>query len=807
MTKYLLLIILPVFLFRFASAQPTKSKIAGKVVDEHGQPLYLATVSLINLEKKILQKTVTDSTGLFSLDAGGSGQLSVLIEFLNYHSYRSGFFKASDYDPGIIQLKPATKNLKEISVRAKQDALEIKGGNLIFNVDKNITSQGMTALELLKKMPGVDVDNETSISLNGKQGALIYLDGKPTYLSAKEVIDLLRSMPSSQLKTVELITTPGARYDAEGSAGIINLRTNKNLQKGLTATLSTGLSYGISVKHQADGNITYRKEKVTVYGGYNQNLGNYNYEYGSDRLQSGTRFNSYTEDIDKRQRMNGRLGADVQLNAKNTIGFLTTANFILGGGITDTRTQVTDPVSANLRQTLLALNDYYSQKTRRYNNNVNYRFEGKSGRSFSIDADHGCFKKSNGNLQDNRYLDNQNTITAQNRYRTLNAIDIRLFGVKADYGDNLWKGKLELGGKYSQVNSGNDGRFYHILMAAADSLDEQRSNYFTFKERIAAAYLNYGKKLGKLSVDAGVRFENTNSDGVLSFINNGSGSRQAIKQDYSNFFPFLSFSFAPAKGHSWSISYNKRISRPAYQELNPFVYLLDELSFWQGNPFLKPQSTHRLSLQYGFRSATFVTFAVSRTNRFSANVTDTLGLNKIVMVTKNLGIQDNLSLNIAQNIHPVSWLDVSLNGLGYYLHNDISPADFANLNLSRWAARLNGSATLRFPWKLTGEISGAYNTRRLGGANTISRANGRLDLGLQRPLSKNALLRLAISDLYKGTRTLSTQNFSGFKYSNYGYYESRQLRLNFTYKFASGKVDGQKKRESALDKENERTGN
>lgn len=772
-------------------AQTPTRNITGQVVGDNNQPLSAATVLLINDQNKEINKAVADSNGRFRLVAAADGNHRLVISHSGYASHTSSVFQLSDKDFGSIKLSAKSSSLDEVLVKSKQNLVELDGGTIVYNVAKSITAQGATALEALKNAPGIYVDNENSITLNGRAGTLILLDGKQTYLSAREIIDLLKSMPSSSIKLIEIINSPTAKYDAAGSAGIINIKTIKSHVKGLTGIITTGFVYGISFRENNDISFNYRKGNYTIYGSYNHFLGNYNYVYGSDRVQNTKGYYSFTDDTDKRNRMGSRFGVDYNLNKKNTIGIMLNGNFVFGGGITRTKTQITAPASQNIEQSLDAINDYYYQKTERYNLNLNYRYENATGSSINIDADYGSFKKGNSNLQSNIYTDNQGGVLNQNLYRSFTGIDIILKAIKVDYSTDLWKGKLETGGKYSDISAENDARFFHVV-AASDSIDQRRSNIFNYTEQIASGYINYKKPIGKWTLQAGLRVENSSSCGSLYFKMNGNDSSETISRNYTNLFPFFSASYKSKANHSFSISYSRRIDRPAYQDLNPFIYLLDELSFWQGNPFLQPQLTNKISFQYAYKNSTVIILAFSHSDQFSTRITDTLELQKIVFVPRNLGVQENASLTLSQSIMPASWWNITFNGILYHLRNKIAFDKHRNFDLKQIAGRVTMQQTFKLPYKLTAEISGYFVTRRLNAANDRSRQNSGVDLGLQKNFwSNKATIRLALTDIYKGSKSNSTQTYDGFYLRNYGYYETRQLRLNFSYKFADSNLKTQ----------------
>lgn len=785
-------------------AQSPIFNIRGQVFGEAKKPLPSATIRLLDQHNKEVQKASTDTNGLFKLSYSVKGSYTLTVSFTGFQTYRSQVFSPSDMDMGAIRMAPGINTLSEVVVQAKQDLVELYGGSIIYNVAKSIDAQGVTALEALKKAPGVYVDNNNTITLNGKQGVMILLDGKQTYMTGNELTDLLRSMPSTGIRSFEIINSPSAKYDAAGSAGIINIKTIKSQIKGFNGNLTTGVGYGVNFRQNQDITLNYRKNSYNVYGSYNHFLGNYSYLYGSDRIQNNRSYDSFTDDVDKRQKMGTRLGADINLNKQNTLGILLTGNFIFGGGRTDTKTDIGQPSSKGIDQVLDAVNDYYFQKTQRYNTNLNYKYEDTLGRSINVDADYGFFKKGNGNLQSNIYLNNQSHILSQNFYRSLNDININLIALKFDYTTNLGPGKVETGAKYSNIRADNDSKFLHTL-AKRDSLDERRSNAFGYDEQIASAYVNYKQSLKKWSLQGGLRLEQSNSDGSLFFTSAAVDSVENIRRNYTNLFPSFSASFKAAASHNFSLAYSRRIDRPAYQDLNPFVYMLDELNFWQGNPFLQPQLSHRASLTYAYKSATIIALTIAHTDQFSTRITDTLESNKIMMVYRNLGIQKNISLSLTQNISPVKWWDITFNGTLYRIRNKISFDQYRDFDLKQVAGRMNLQQTFKLPYQITAEVSGSFTSRRLTGANDISRSVSQVDLGFQKSLfEKKGTLRLVVNDIYQGSRSNSLQSYPGFYLRNYGYYESRQVRLNFTYKFADANVKGPRSRGSALGDENGR---
>jgi hypothetical protein len=787
----------------------SKTIVSGTAISEEGMPIPFATISLFVNELQV-NGAIASEHGDFQFAHAfeRNQEYTLKISSIGYAvlttKFRSLSLGSNQQELGKLKLMPKARNLSAVKITGSEKLIEMDGSNIVFNVSKSISAQGSNALEVLGRAPGVAVGSDNTISLNGKAGAAILIDGKQTYLSGREIAELLKTMSSSDIRSIEIINSPSAKYDAAGTAGIINVRTIKSLVQGFSAGITTGLSYGVYLRNNQDLSLSFRKNRLTLYGNYSHFLGNYSYLYGADRVQEGRYYHSFTDDIDKRNRMGSRLGADFAIDKKQTIGILFNGNFIFGGGITDTKTEIGVAPNGNVAQVLTAINDYYQQKTQRYNVNVNYKYEDTLGRIVTVDADYGDFRKRAGNLQSNTYTAPNNAVLSDNLYRSLNGIDIGLKAIKIDYTTKLWKGKLETGAKYSSVAAANDSRFLEV-QPNTERLDPSRSNKFAYDEEIASTYVNYKKDLGKWQLQGGLRMEHAQSTGKLDQLSAIAGNKQAIRRDDTHFFPYLALNVKPSATNSFSLSYSRRIDRPAYQNLNPFIYLLDELSYWQGNPFLKPQLSHRVLLQYAHKSATIVGLSYTYTDQFSVEVTDTVDQTKIVMVPRNLGVQQHLALTLTQTLAPYKWWNITFNGTFFGLYNQIDFGSNRKLALKQAAGRLSLQQTFKLPYGLSGEVMGFYNSRRLLGANQFANATSQLDLGLQRNfLANKATLRLVFIDIYKGSKANSVQTVDGLYLHNYSYFETRQVKLNFSYRFATGNTKGPRNSSSALENENGR---
>lgn len=805
MTKNLtLFLFFSIFNIADSFAQNSEKKISGQVIDGNKHPIQAVGVSLRDNNDRVVQQSPTDSLGRFQLFYAPPGKYTLSITHAGFQTYESPQFDLQDRDFGILTLAASTQNLKEVVIQAQAELITIEPNAVVYNVSKSIDAQGTSAFDALRKAPGVYIENERTILLNGKAGTTILIDGKQTYLSGADLIDLLKSMPSSNIRSFEMINSPSAKYDASGAAGMINIRTIKSQVKGFNGSLTSGLIYGSTLKNVQDVSFNYRKNKLNIFGSYNHFLGYRTYDYGSYRIQEGKMFDSHTDDTDKRMNMGSRVGVDYNLDRNNTLGVLFNAASVFGGGLTQTRTRIGQGTTTQIDQILDAENDYYYQKTMRYAANVNYKYEDTAGRIINFDVDFSLFDKGNANRQTNRYSKNQ-VVVDNHLYRSLTDIDMSLKGIRLDYTTNFLSGKLETGLKYADIISQNEAKFFHQL-ATRDSVDDRRTSSFKYSEQVGAAYVNYKKNMGVWGFQLGLRLENTRSGGILRYQSNGVGVEEKTPRNYTDLFPSVSLSFQPSKNSGYSISYSRRIDRPTYPDLNPFVYLLDDVSYWQGNPYLLPQMTHRAMLQYVYKSSTILWLTYSYTDQYSSKVNDGVPNSSIVIFRPlNLGTQKNIALSLTQNLIVTNWWKLNLNGSIFGVKNQIAFDQYRSFNLTQTAARLNIQQTFNLPAKITADLSGTLNSRRLIGANEIAKGMNQVDIGFQRKfLSDRATIRMVVNDLYKGNQSKSVQSYTGFYLRNYGYYESRQVRLNFTYRFADSSVKGPRSRSSSLENENGR---
>lgn len=762
-------------------------QLAGTVTDSIGKPIDAAVVVLMNAQDgNVIQQGITSLDGKYRMSA--KGRVQIYVSCMGYKQHISREFTI-ETDTIIPPIKLQSENfvLDDIVIVGEKQSpsVKIEKGKMIFTPKNSSVVAGSTALEVLKKTPGVFVDGENNISIGGKNSVLVILNGKQTYMQKDELVTLLKATPSSSVSSVEVMHNPSAQYDAEGSGGIININMNRKKSEGFFFSLNNGVSYWENLRENTELSFSYTKNRFSLSGNYNHAFGYYNMDYGMHRIQEGKDYYSPTQDTDKRKTISGNLNMEYALNDRHLIGARLDANTLFGPGKTNTVTEIRDANTMKLEQILYASNDYYTQKGNRYGGNLYYMATPKEGVSYNLDFNYAWFDGGSGNWQPNKYVSPDGSVLQDNLYKSVNSRDINIYAVSYDQKHPLWNGELKSGLKFSSVNADNGYQFYNVDNGQ-ETIDKSQSNDFRYKEQILAGYILYSHSLGdKISMEAGLRGEYTFSDGLLHTIDgNGDENNQS---NYFNLFPTFNLNYQINDSHALTLSYASRIDRPAYQDLNPFEYLLDELSCWKGNPFLTPQKNHKVALTYS-HSRTAITASYSYMKDYKAQITDTLSVSKVIMTPRNIGKQQRASLTLYQGINIARWWEMNLNLIGYYVKNDIAFDQYRKFNLDGFAGIFSIQNTVRLPWQVQMELNGSYISKHLGASNEHIKPSGYVDIGFSKSFAnKKWTVNLAMSDIFWTNRWDNDSSFNGFQLWNWGKSESRQLRFNVTYRFGKEK--------------------
>lgn len=790
----------------FSFAQDKGANITGKITEDNEKPLSQATVMLLNAKDSALVKTaITNNSGIFSMANIKAGSYFISATSVGHKKNSGTIFNLSEgeeFKATSLVLSQSSTSLTEVAVQVKKPLIEVRADKTVFNVESSINATGSNAFELLQKSPGVSVDRDDNISMQGKTGVKIYIDGKPTQMGGGDLAAYLRSINSADIESIEMITNPSAKYDASGNAGIINIRLKKNKNYGANGNVSTGVGIGHTPKFNNSLSLNYRNKKVNLFSNYSNTLGRFRNLFNLYRVQGDSTYDQHNVMSNLNKSHNIKAGADYFLNAKNTIGVMVTANFNNSTATTNGNTLITPNNTKVPYKTLYSSNELPGTRNN-IDYNLNYRYADTKGNELTVDADLVNFRRRGTSYQPNYYRTvGTNILLDEKIFRNNTPTDIDIATAKVDYETPISKGKLGFGGKYSNTKTKNTFDFYNVY-GGTDYKDLTRSNKFNYKEIVTALYVNYNTPLSKkTTLQAGVRMENTASEGNL--ISAVPKPDDKVKRNYTNFFPSGALNYMLDQKNTLNLSYSRRIDRPNYQDLNPFEDRVDELTYRKGNAFLRPQYTNSFKLSHTYKYRYVTSIGYSHISDFFAQIIDTLG-NKGFITQKNIAEQNIFSINFGAPIAITKWWNAYATFNGYHSAYKANFGTGKVLNISVEAFSLYAQQTFNLKKGTTAELSGFFNSPTVWGGTFRSRALGFIDIGLQQQLFKGSgTVKVSFTDVLRTLRWKGTSDFGGSYLIASGSWESQQLKVNFSYRFGNNQVKAARQRKTATDEEDKR---
>jgi outer membrane receptor protein involved in Fe transport len=789
-----------------ATAASAQTDLKGKVVDENNKPVEFATIMILNAADSVMVKgAISNAAGTYVFPQIKEGRYLLTASMMGYAKAWAGpVTVASGGAPGMpqLQLKENVEQLNAVTVVGQKPMIEQQADRTVVNVEGSILASGGNALEVLERAPGVIVDKDDNINLNGKNGVIVMIDGRRTRMSGAEVANLLRNMPSDAVQRVDIITNPSAKYDADGNSGIIDIRTKKGKSDGFNGTINAGTGYGRYEKANGGVNLNYRKGSYNWFGNYNYNYGrrysetflDRKLEYGNEQIifdQNNFRpFTSHNQSF--------KAGVDYALNDKNTFGISATG-FVNSWDLSLNNNTYQYRVSDDYLIEELLTRGTVENGMSNYSFNANYlRTFGKPGHELTADLEYTLFdgEKTDNITNSSIYANPENNV--QEVITSLTPSDIDIIVGKLDYTLPLEKGKVELGAKTSYVTTDNDVQFFNVL-GEVKVVDPARTNHYLYKERINAAYANWSRPFGKLNAQLGLRAEHTWYEG------NSLTKQEVRTRDYLEFFPSAFLQYNISEKHQAGLSYSRRIDRPSYQMLNPFVYLLDKYTYFQGNPDLQPQFTNQLQANYTFMKLYSMNVGYSHTSEVYTQVPE---LNEederySYSTMKNLADLYNMSVNISAPFDFTKWWSAQ-NSFSLFHNRYKGPLMGEQLDVNMLSYNLNIMNRFKLPNDFAAELTGFYNSPQVYGAMR-SREMWAVNAGVQYTfMNKAATLKLNVNDIFGTMRWQGKQNFGGIDMTIRNQWESRQARLTFTYNFGNKDVKPIRRRKSAGEEEQRR---
>lgn len=729
--------------------------------------------------------------------------LTILIPLISLGQVKTDTVKAVTIKDTINK----TVKLNEVVIKSKRPLIQMEIDKTIVNVSSMISSASSNTLEVLEKTPGVTVDGQGNISLNGRSGVMVLIDGRQMYLSGADLTSYLKSLPGGNLDKIELMDNPPARYDAAGN-GVINIRLKKNRVAGMTGSVSTGYNQGRYARTNSGLNLNYNNKKVNVYS----NLGySYDKNYGLDIYQRSY----YGDDgkvisgivLDNEQKyssngFNGNLGMDYSPGENTTFGLQLNLNTSLNDGYASSASSnygISKLDSAGLG---ISIADG-TRQNRGSNLNMLHKF-GKTGRELSADAG---YLRNKGTLDqsfENKMYEPDGTMASRTDLLYDLPAYMTVYTLKSDYVHPLAnKAKLEAGLKWSMVENDHQNDAYSLL-SNQQVIDNTRSNHFKYREGYAAAYISGQKGWKQLSLQLGMRAEHTYGKGRQ--LGNGAVAGSSFDKRYTQLFPslFVNYKLDTVSANTLNFSVTRRINRPNYQYLNPFLFVRDQYSYTTGNPDIGPQNQYRYELKWQHKR--FLRMAFSY-NDFRNVIFQTTNVVDGIFITRPENVQRGYMfiLHTGVSLDPAKWWNLNtevstarmgLNGMAYG----------EQLNPKMYVVRVNMTNQMQFGKSWSGEFGGYYASRDLNG-QTFTAGMIRTNAGLQKKIWKDkGSIRLNMEDIFHSwkyeNRSVSLKQAYYFQTSES---DTQRIGLSFTYNFGNELFARKSKlKNNALDEEKSR---
>ena len=799
--------------------QAQNGKITGSVKDASMKSIHSATVSLLKSRDSSVAKFVaTDKDGQYEFLDIADGKYFVSVSNVGYAKVVSAPFEISSSNATInvpvLVISEQAKDLGGVTVTAKKPFIEARPDKTIVNVDASPTSAGATVLELLEKSPGITVDNDGNISLRGKAGVIIMIDGKPTYLSSTDLANLLKNMPASQLEQIEIMTNPSAKYDASGNSGIINIKTKKGKASGFNGSVMAGITTSffktgdalyVIPKSQNSINFNYRKNKFNLFGNYNPNFyngrGNLNIERkffddngdlaGYSDVATKFKFGNNNHTL--------KLGVDFFADKKNTFGAVASGFMFNGHPTPVTINTLSD---ANHEETSSMVSNTENRiDFNNFSGNFNYRhvFD-TTGTELTVDLDYIGYRNTSNMLLTTEFYDEMHQQSSDPLLLKGHLpSDINIYSIKSDYTHPFKGGRLEAGIKSSYVKTDNIVDYQRLY--ADQWVPDSRSNHFIYDENINAAYVTLNKQIKKWSLQGGLRVENTIAKGYQ--VTNDS----TFKRNFTDLFPNVYITYTINDKNSLTLSYGRRITRPNYQDLNPFTYFLDSLSYRQGNPYLLPQFTNNVELSHTFKGKIITTLNYNNTTDVISQIFKQNSQTKIVYFTSdNVAKFINMGISITAPVTIAKWWNTNFFTNIYNNHyKGIYNTQPLDMSYTSFTVNITNTFTIKQGFSL--ELSGFYRGKGVDQL-TINQPIYQISIGGQKNIFKNkATVRLNIRDPFAWQEYRGVTEYGNIYAKIHSKFDARQVTANFTYRFGKNtQQPPQRRRNNATQDEQNRVG-
>ncbi len=782
-------------------AQQNETKIQGVIHSPDNLPAMFSTVILMNKDSVYMKGTLSREDGSFVIDNLGEGSYFIMVRNIEFQNYISALIPIRKNEIVIldrIELKTSINKLEEVVVSGKKAMIEVHADKMVFNVSSSPNAAGNNGLELLGKAPGVLIDMDNNIVLQGKSGVQIFINGRPTRLSGSDLTNFLESLRSDNIESIEIITNPSSKYEAEGTAGIINIELKKNTSLGFNGNVIAGFSQGVYSRVNSGTSLNYSGEKISLFSSMNLSDDEFQDDFTETSLQNGYLLDKQSRSANNRKTFNFSGGMDYTINDKQSLSLDGRALVNDRNNVLRSTTGIIDTENSDSSEILKSevLDDTPSSN---YIVNLNYRFAPDNSSKLSADFSLGRYTSNKSTDQPNDYIDANDGLILRSIKKQYDAdTEIDLSSALVDYEKKFDKITLSTGAKYSFITTGNQLAFYNIENGSP-VFDISRSNNFSYEEKVAALYLLLGiKPSERIAFNAGVRMENTASLGFLKSEIPFADSK--VPRNYTDFFPNLSFSFDDLKNSVISASIGRRIARPNYQDLNPFESRMSELSTWKGNPFLKPNYITNYQISYSYKRKLVISNNYSITNDFFATIFEISDEKGSVLIPRNMQKATNYALSLSYPLQVFKWWEFS----SFFVYNYETyegSLEGTEIDLKADIYSLRVQNNLKLPANITMELTYFVVSPWIWRGTIEVNGNQGLNFGFKKDfMDRKLLVQLTGSDIFRSRSDYYYKsNYGGMDITGVRTFDNQRFGINVTYNFGNQKAKARKKGKSAID--------
>jgi hypothetical protein len=790
---------------------PGKGIIKAGIMNEQKKALPGASVFLKNPKDSSILKTVlSNDLGVFIFNDLKEGNYFIEVTMIGFErlSVANIIIKATNatIDLGVLSLKASSKTLNDVTVIGQKPLIEREIDKTVVNVENNINNAGTTVLELMQKLPGVQMTPDGQITLNGKSGVNIFIDGKPTYLSATDLAALLGGMPSSNIQKIEIMTNPSSKYDAAGTAGIINIVKKKNHKDGFNGGVNGSLGQGYYGMYSGGVTLSYKNKNYNLYlnNSYSYNKTLFGRMVTNDIFDSNNGL--LTEQVSDNKEINidraytPSLGLDLYLSKRTTLSLSGDMSLRVAHEQTTSTMDILDGNKVKMNSEFFTSKN--DDKPFNYNAGVHLVHQVDTmGREISFDVGYSNYRNMPAQYNSTVLYDEAGNIVSQSNVFLDRQRRLHIYAAKADYVHPIkGNGRLEVGWKSSYVKVNNDNTYYNLI-GSQKLIDSSQSNYLLNTENINAIYVNINKQYKKLTIQAGLRGEQTVTKGEQLL------HGESIQQNYLQLFPTAFLNYELNDHNGFIARFGRRTERADYAEMVPFRIPLTPTLYFQGNPNLRPQLSYHGEFSYTYHKALFVTFGYDIYHDYIRTL-PYLDSNKVTVtrIPTNIQRAHSWNIDIAYSKKMTSWWSTD-NTLSIYKNSfNGHSGSFSLNNLGTTAFNLTMNNSLTINDKLSAECDFQYSYKHQM-INTTYGTYSVLSLGIKCQLFNNkGAISINANNVFQTEDQSVIDKYEYFSQYSYWRFYTRALRLNFNYRFGNGKST-KMHQGSAAEDEQRRAGN